>query len=144
MKDFDWVANDDIPWATLQQPVNQARMTIVSTGGLYTPEQEPFAIEDGDDVDESYRAIPADIDVSTLGIAHEHYDHQFAEEDRNVVFPLDRFRELAADGEVGELSPRAFSITGYIPAPNKLFETAEQIANLMLDDDVDAAFLTPV
>ena len=32
-----------------------------------------------------------------------------AEQDRNLVFPLDRFRELEEEGFIGELAPVAFS-----------------------------------
>ncbi len=144
MKDFPWVVNEDIPWTPVKRPISSSKVALVSTAGVYTPDQEPFAITNRDDVDESYRVIPADAGLSTLRIAHEHYDHQFAEQDRNVVFPLERFRELVAQGEVGQLSPRAFSITGYIPRPDRLYHTAEEIAAMMVEDGVDAAFLTPV
>ncbi len=144
VESFPWVVNEDVPWAPPKAPNQRLRFAIVTTGGLYTREQEPFAIKNRDDVDEGFRVIPSDISLAELSIAHEHYDHQFAEKDMNVVFPLDRFRELQEAGEIGSLAPRAYSISGFIPKPDKIYDTAREIARMMKEDGVEAAFLTPV
>ena len=65
-------------------------------------------------------------------------------QDRNLVFPLDRFRELAAQGTIGTLNHRHFSFMGSISAPGRLIsETAAAVAALLRQDEVDAAFLVP-
>ena len=38
------------------------------------------------------------IDVTELAVSHDYYDHVDAERDVNCVFPIERFRELEAEG----------------------------------------------
>jgi len=140
-KRYDWTPN-----AQLKKPLNECRFGLVTTAGLHLPGQPPFddELKAGDT---SYRDIPNDIDVQTLKIAHKStaFDQSGAYEDRNLVFPLDRFRELEKAGLVGELNHRHFSFMGSITAPRRLIkETAPEVAQAFKADDVDAVFLTPV
>ena len=65
--------------------------------------------------------------------------------DRNLALPLDRLRELANKGLVGEVAPRHFSMTGSIIAPAKLIsESGSEIARCLRDDCVDAVLVAPV
>ena len=65
--------------------------------------------------------------------------------DRNLGFPLDRFRELEAQGVIGELNHRHFSFMGSIVMPRKLIdETSVQVAQMLRADAVDVVFLTPM
>jgi len=72
------------------------------------------------------------------------FDQTGAREDRNLVFPLDRFRELAERGEIGGLNGRQFSFMGSISAPGRLIsDSAPRVAETLREDGVDAAFLVP-
>ena len=65
--------------------------------------------------------------------------------DKNLAFPLDRFRELEAQGAIGELNHRHFSFMGSIVGPRRLIdETAPLVARRLREDGVDAVLLTPV
>jgi D-proline reductase (dithiol) PrdB len=143
---FARYALDPVPCAPLQKPLAQARVALVTTAGLRTPEQANFdhSIKKGDP---SYREIPNDIAVQTLVESHRSYafDHTGVEADRNLVFPLERFRELLAQGVIGALNERHFSFMGSIVGPGKLIEeTAPAVAQMLHDDGVEVAFLTPV
>ncbi len=73
------------------------------------------------------------------------FDHSGIQADRNLAFPLDRFRELVARGEIGSLNRRHFSFMGSILRAKRLItETAPQVAERLRADAVDVAFLTPV
>ncbi|MCG9129453.1 hypothetical protein JT359_17835 [Candidatus Poribacteria bacterium] len=73
------------------------------------------------------------------------YDPSDTETDANLVFPLDRFRELEKKGMIGSLNRRHFSFMGSISLPRPLIKrTAPEVANLLKNDEVDVAFLTPV
>ena len=73
------------------------------------------------------------------------YDASGAKIDVNLVFPLDRFRELEADGTIGTLNHRHFSFMGSITKPKPLIdETAPDVALKLKNDKVDVVFLTPV
>ncbi len=80
-----------------------------------------------------------------IGQSSDAFDHAGIEGDRNLALPLDRLRELIHDGIVGEAAPRHFSIMGSIIAPARLIsESGPEIARLLIQDQVDAAFLAPV
>jgi D-proline reductase (dithiol) PrdB len=137
---------DPIPFARLKRPLRQARVALLTTGGVYAPLQEPFDVEKkGGDV--SFRVIPRDADVSTLGIAHKSdaFDQAGFRADRNLGFPLERLREMEAEGTIGNLAPRAISFMGSISAPGRLVkETAPEAAALLAADGVDVALLVPL
>jgi len=42
------------------------------------------------------------------------FDHSGVQADRNLAFPMDRFRELVARGEIGAMNHRHFSFMGSI------------------------------
>lgn len=137
---------EPVPISALSKPIAQCRVALVTTGGLHLPHQVPFDASDkmGDC---SFREIPNDVKVSELLESHKSkgFDHSGVAEDRNLVFPLDRFRELESGGEIGELNRRHFSFMGSIISPRRLIdETAPQVARMLSDDHVDAAFLTPL
>jgi D-proline reductase (dithiol) PrdB len=143
---FSRYAITPVPCARLKKPISEARVALVTTAGLHTPEQPgfDFSIKRGDT---SFREIPNSIDVRSLIESHRSYafDHSGIRADANLAFPLDRFRELESENVIGELSHRHFSFMGSIIGPRKLIEvTAPQVARLMVEDDVDLAFLTPV
>ncbi len=137
---------EPVPWAVPRRPLREARVALLTTGAVYAQGQEPFDEERrGGDV--SYRVIPRDADVSTLGIAHKSdaFDQTGFRADRNLGFPLDRLREMEAAGAIGSLAPRAISFMGSISAPGRLVkETAPEAAALLAADGVDVALLVPL
>jgi D-proline reductase (dithiol) PrdB len=137
---------DPIPFARPRKPLREARVALVTTGAVYAPGQDPFD-EETRGGDFSFRVIPKDADVSTLGIAHKSdaFDQTGFLADRNLGFPLDRLREMEARGVIGSLAPRALSFMGSISAPGRLVkETAPEAAALLAADGVDVALLVPL
>jgi D-proline reductase (dithiol) PrdB len=130
----------------LRQPLREARFALITTAALHLPEQTPFdkSLKMGD---ASFREIPNEAELNSLIEGHRSnsFDHAGLESDRNLAFPLERFRELAAQGAIGALNHRHFSFMGSIVGPRVLInETAPQVARLLQEDGVDAALLTPV
>lgn len=133
-----------IPWASPPNGMRAARFMLVGSGGLYTPGQTPF---DAGNLygDATWRVFSSDLDLASTSIAHEHYDNAAAEQDRNVVYPLDRLRALAASGEIGGLTDRHVSFMGYEPDwANVLDNLAPQIAEYVATQRPDAVLLVPV
>jgi D-proline reductase (dithiol) PrdB len=134
------------PGAQLRKPLPESKIAVVTSAALYSADQKPFdpTIRGGD---YSYREIPEDIGLETLGIGHKSdaFDHSGIEKDKNVALPLNRLRELKQEGMIGGLAKRHYSLMGSITAPGRLVQiTAPEIARRLADDRVDAAFLTPV
>ena len=61
----------------------------------------------------------------------------------NVVFPIDRLRELSADGAVGSMASVHYSFMGAFP-PDAAKPHAQHLAGLLKADKVDAVLLVPV
>lgn len=143
---FRRYANQETPCTPLTKPLSQTRFTLVTTAGLHTSEQAGFD-HDYKGGDPSFREIPVTVATAALLESHksEAFDHAGIEADRNLAFPLDRFRELSAQGVIGPLNHRHFSFMGSITKPEPLInETAPQMAELLRADGVDAVFLTPI
>jgi D-proline reductase (dithiol) PrdB len=143
---YRWRSMEPVPRAALSKPVVQSRVALVTSAGLVRPGDQPFD-EDFKGGDFSYRILPADTEVAGLREYHKSdaFDHRGIEADRNVGFPLDRLRELAAEGTIGEVAPRHISLMGSITAPGRLQrDTAPEVAEILRRDEVDVALLVPV
>lgn len=139
---FVYTPARSLGWTPLRKPLRECTVALVTTAGLHLKRREPFAVyaEAGD---WTSRCIPGDVDTRDLTFTHTHYDTRDALRDPNVVFPLDRLRELAAVGMIGGVAPRHFGFMGFIPDPRHLVqETAPEAAATLAADEVDVALLT--
>jgi D-proline reductase (dithiol) PrdB len=97
------------------------------------------------EADGGYRVIPGDSSASDLAMSHvsSNFDRVGFQQDWNVVFPLDRLREIAADGLIGSLSDRHYSFMG-ATEPTTMEPAARELAGRLARAGVDAALLVPV
>jgi D-proline reductase (dithiol) PrdB len=116
------------------------RISIVTTAGLHVRGDRPFEVGSSD-----YRVIPGDVASSDVVMSHisVNYDRTGFQEDINVVFPLDRLRELEADGTIGSISDFHYSFMGASQG-HTLEGKAQELAQLLKRDGVDAVLLSPV
>ena len=131
---------DTQPWVT-GPPLTERRVAIVSTAGLHKRGDRPFTFDAGD----GYRVIPGDIASSDLVMTHvsPNYDRTGFQQDWNVVFPLDRLREMAAEGIIGSVAGFHYSFMG-AHDQMAIEEQARNVAGIMKKDGVDAVLLVPV
>lgn len=123
--------------------LSRRRVAIVSTAGLQQSGDRPFTGSAGAT---EYRLIPADAPTGTLMMSHMsvNFDRTGFRRDVNLVFPLDRLRELAARGEIGSVAQFHYSFMGAISPPTRYEASAREVAGLLKRDGVDAAVLFPV
>ncbi len=121
-------------------PLKQRRVAIITTSGLHARGDRPFDIGAAD-----YRVIPGDTPTSELIMSHAsvNFDRSGFQEDINVVFPIDRLREFAAEGAIGSLSDFHYSFMG-AASIRAMEPKARELAALLKKDRVDAVLLTPV
>jgi D-proline reductase (dithiol) PrdB len=133
---------DSDPWAA-GPPLKRRRVALVSTAGLHRREDRPF---DGGAGATEYRAIPGNARVADLVMSHVsvNFDRSGYRADTNVVFPLDRLRELASDGAIGSVADFHYSFMGAVWPPTRFEPAARELAGLLKRDGVDAAVLLPV
>jgi D-proline reductase (dithiol) PrdB len=146
LKTYPWRRIDPVPVATLERPLQESRVALVSSAGLVVPGDEPFsdAIRGGDF---SFRFVPDDTDVQSLEEHHrsDSFSHDGIQADRNMGLPIDRLHELVAAGRIGSAAPRHVSLMGSITAPGRLVKrTLPEIAAALREDDVDVALMVPV
>ena len=137
---YRWVVNDDVPWTPLTKPLNQCRVALASSAGVYYKDQRPFHARE----DTSLREIPKDVAVEDLRIAHFGYRTEDAKKDPNCVFPIERVRELESEGFIGELADPTYTFMGGIYSARRVCqEVAPRFAKLLADDQVDLLYIVP-
>jgi D-proline reductase (dithiol) PrdB len=136
---YKWAHHTDAPWAPLAKPIKDCRVALVSSGGFYLPEQEPFK-----ENDVSYRLIPKDTDLTRLRVFHHGYRDSDPDRDANCVFPLDRLREFEATGVIGTLADAAVSFVVNYSARREVQERAPKVVAELQAMQVEAALCVPV
>lgn len=119
------------------------RVALVTTAGIHLRSDQPFDTG-GAGID--YRVIPGDVAPADLVMSHAsvNFDRTGFQSDWNVVFPLDRLRELVRDKIVGAVAAFHYSFMGAIPKIERYEPKARELAALLRQDKVDAVLLTPV
>ena len=132
-----------VPFTPFDGELSKATVAIVTAGGVHLRSQEPFNIAD-ELGDLSYRVITDDAETQDLMVTHHHYDHADADQDINVVFPLDVLRDLKAEGFVKEVAKKHVGYMGYTMQLKAMYEgTAPEIANeIDRGSGADAVVLT--
>jgi D-proline reductase (dithiol) PrdB len=127
------------PWVSGQR-LPRRRISLISTAGLHRRGDRPFDGMAGD-----YRVIPGNIEARDLVMTHisTNFDRTGFQQDWNVVFPLDRLKELAAEGIIGSVAAYHYSFMGATD-PVEMEPAARNLALLLKEDGVDAALLVPV
>lgn len=128
-----------LPWVT-GKALSNRRVALISTAGLHRRGDRPFAGMTGD-----YRVIPGEILAKDLVMTHisTNFDRTGFQQDWNVVFPLDRLRELAAEGMIGSVATYHYSFMGATD-PAVMEPAARNLAGLLKGNGVDAVLLVPV
>ncbi len=122
-------------------PLAERRVAIVTSAGLHRRDDRNFSLRDL-----SYRVIPGDIMTADLVMTQSsvNYDRTGFQQDANVVFPVDRLRELESAGEIGEVADYHYAINGAGWLPHEIEPTARELAGLLKEDRVNAVLLVPV
>lgn len=128
------------PWAQ-GPPLNQRRVAMITTAGLHMRSDKPFQMGQAD----LYRVIPGDAINSDLVMSHgaASFDRTGYQRDLNVVFPIDRLRELAEDGVIGSLADYHYAF-GTPLSLEQSEMAANELGDLLKKDNVSAVLLFPV
>lgn len=140
-----FVETEGTPWTPLKKPLRDTVIALATTAGVHLKAQPPFDMDDPNG-DPSFRAIPSYIKKEELVITHKYYDHSAADKDLNVVLPLDRLKELQAEGRIGGIAPFVYGFMGHIDGPHVdtlLQQTAPEVARRLKRDGAEAVVLTP-
>ncbi|MGI9381235.1 MAG: glycine/sarcosine/betaine reductase selenoprotein B family protein [Methyloligellaceae bacterium] len=130
----------DTPPLVAGPPLAERRIALISTAGLHRRGDRPFTENSGD-----FRIIPDDIDDEDLVMSHvsTNFDRIGFMKDADVAFPLNRLKELEAEGFVGSVAKFHFSFMGATP-PEQMQPNVRDIIATLQGDEVDAVVLCPV
>lgn len=131
----------DLPWVVNSKPLSEKRIAIITTAGLNYKEDRSFEF-----IDAGYRALPSELAANDILMTHTsvNYDRSGFQEDINVVFPVDRLKELEAAGVIGSLASVNYSFMGGGMLPDVYEDSVRDLAKQLRADEVDAALILPV
>ncbi len=113
-------------------------MVLISTGGVHLCSDRPFNLNS----DPTFRVIPKDAQPSDLAISHQAYDRTDALLDINLVFPIERLRELEAEQVIGRLAEDHYGF-GLMGSAKRLMPAIKEVARRIGESGVDLALLVP-
>lgn len=121
-------------------PLGRRRVAIVSSAALHRREEQPFPAGTAE-----VRLLPADLPAAALVMSHIsiNFDRTGFQRDINTAYPIDRLRELAAEGLIGGVAPTHYAVMGSTD-PRTMEATADQIVGQLKQERIDAVLLTPV
>src|ERR1700739_3873921 len=143
---YRWAHYIAAAFQPLRKPLNQSRVTIVTTAAPFDPakgDQGPGAKYNGGA--KFYTVYDGDTSKShDLRISHIAYDrvHTTAD-DSGTWFPLPHLLDLARDGRIGEVAPRFFGAPTNRSHRVTTETDAPEILARCRADQVDAAVLVP-
>jgi D-proline reductase (dithiol) PrdB len=134
-----------IPWTPLKKPMAACKVALVTTAGIHHRDQSPYDMMDKDG-DSTFRVINVTRPINSLMITHDYYNHSDADKDINIVFPIERLKELEAEGVVGETAQTHYGFMGHIKGRHVqtlIKQSAPEITVRLKKDAVDVVLLTP-
>ena len=140
---YKWSVFRTTTWSPLDKPLEQAKVALLCSSGMSRKDQEPFDPQARSEL--SYREIPKDTSAEDLVINYDYYDHRDADQDPNVLLPLDRFRELEQEGFIGELAEINYGLGMGRMYKRTALQTqlAAEIARKAKEAKVDVLFCVP-
>ncbi len=128
------------PAFTTPPPLEEATVAIVTSASLHHPDQDDFAPKDT-----SYRVLDASRRDYLVGHWSPNFDTAGVAADLNVVFPLDRLDELAAQGRIGKVADQHLAFAGnQFDLAQIRMDGGPAGAAFLKEQGVDVVLLTPV
>jgi hypothetical protein len=89
-KTYPFLGFDQTPWSPVRIPLEDVRLGVVSTAGLYRRDVDsPFTDAPYGEGDSRVIELPRGVSGQSLATAHSHIPHDLIEADVNVALPLD-------------------------------------------------------
>jgi D-proline reductase (dithiol) PrdB len=132
------LAVGEVPWTPLRKSLSDSTVVLISTGGVYLRSDRPF----NPNSDPSFRVIPKGAQPADLAISHQAYDRTDARRDINLVFPIERLRELEAEQVIGRLAEDHYCF-GLMGRAEPLMPAIKEVARRISESGVDLALLVP-
>jgi len=141
---YRWAHNRDVPFAPLSRPLTHCRVGLITTAAPFKPEagdQGPWAPYNASAKFTGVYCMPIE-PAPDLRISHVGYDRKHTSaEDINTYFPLQRLKEAAAAGRIGQLNSRFYAVPSLRSQRLTTERDAPAILEMCREDRIDAAIL---
>ena len=128
-------------WTPVTKPLNEMKIAFATAAGVHLKSDKKFNLAG----DFTFRVVPGDCKSSDIMVSHGGYDNGDVNKDINCMFPIDRLREIQAEGFIKEVSEVHLGFMGGGGNQDKFKnETGPEIAKILKDHNVDAVVLTAV
>lgn len=128
------------PAFTKAPPLAEATVAILTSASLHHPDQPDFG-----PADTSFRVLDPNRRDYVLGHWSQDVDQTGFGVDYNVVFPIDRLREMEAEARIGKVSDVHLAYAGnQFDVSGIRMDSGPEGAKLLADAGVDVVLLTPV
>ena len=125
------------PWVRNQTALSDSVVALVTTAGV-TVKGQPAFREGLIGGDFEFRMMHRDVVPQKLSFSKYMIDRRLALLDANILFPLERLRELAQEGVIKGVSEHHFSFYGYASDPNRIMDgSAKDVARRLRYEGVD-------
>jgi D-proline reductase (dithiol) PrdB len=134
------LVHDDAPFVRPAKGLAELRLALVTTAGVHLRGDTPF--KGGE---QTCRVIPYGASARDVLLSHSSigFDRSGLIRDLNLVFPIDRLREMADRGEIGGIGANHYSFMGAQTKYERLMdETGPDVGRRLKEDGVDAVLLT--
>ena len=141
---YRWAHFETVPFALLGKPLDQCRLTLVSTCDIAVKTADAAPIADQFLVGGVY-SIDAATPADRLYSRQDAYDRYATNlDDVNSFFPITRCHELAAAGRVGGVASRLHGVRTSYSQRRTLEIDGPEVLRRCREDGVDAVILTPI
>ena len=145
---FPCLEYDTAPWTPLAKDLSESKVALISSAGLHLRTDKPFVAHKRAAGDPSYRVIPSSAKASAIIQSHVSigFDRTGVYRDMNIVFPVDRLRELVDRGVIGSVAENYYSFNGGAQRNTRplMKQMGPELARLLTDDGVDVVFMTTI
>ena len=121
-------------------PLSERRVAMVSTAALIKRGDPPFAFGTAE-----VRRVPADWSAADILMSHVsiNFDRSGFQRDINTVYPIDRLRELAAEGVIAAVADTHYTVMGSSD-PDEMGDAVDQVVGQLRQERIDSILLSPV
>ena len=134
---------EQIPLPVLDKPLNEAKIALVTDGGLVpagNPDHLP-TVNSKIYLEYALNGVRA-LDPAGYEVSHQGYDNTYVNADPNRLVPVDALRELADENKIGSMFDGYFVTTGVRTSLENAKKFGREIGEKLKADGVDAVLLT--
>ena len=128
------------PWVACGDDLSSRVFALITTAGIHPAGATPFESNDA-----TYRVLPGGSNGADFAMSHAsvNFDRTGFQDDVNIVYPIDRLKEMAANGEIGSVADFHYSFMGATDT-DAMEPSARELAGMLKEDGVTAVLLSPV